>query len=91
MEKEKTFQNLLVLKQEQEKLKGILGDKYEKAIIPFVEVIQLVMKSKAVNEFEALLILKNESELYQRKSAPAFFSAALMEITEANSFNQFKK
>lgn len=91
MENQKTFKNLLLLKKNQEYLKGVFGLDYEDAIKPFLTAIQFVMQSKGVNEFEALKSIKEESSLYQKPNAENMFAAALMEITEETRFSEFVK
>jgi hypothetical protein len=49
------------------------------------------MKGNNKNEFEALKIIKEKSEIYKNEHAPIFFAAALIEITEAKNFNDFKE
>jgi hypothetical protein len=86
----KTFQNLSVLKEAQESVKKDLGDKYETLVMPYVQIIQMVMNARQINEFEALKKIKEELSIYKKVDAPLFFSAALIEITEGKHFVGFK-
>jgi hypothetical protein len=86
-----TFQNLSVLKEAQESVKKDLGDKYETLVMPYVQIIQMVMNARQINEFEALKKIKEELPIYKKVDAPLFFSAALIEITEGKHFVGFKE
>jgi hypothetical protein len=86
-----TFQNLSKLKAVQKAVKENLGEKYTDAIQPFVDIISKVMEGNNVNEFEALKLIKEQTSIYKKERAPMFFSAALIEITEAKNFKDFKE
>ena len=86
-----TFKNLLKLKEVQKSLKDILGKDYQERIQPFVDIITKVMEANNKNEFESLKLIKEHTSLYKKEHAPMFFSAALVEITEAKNFADFKE
>lgn len=88
--KQKTFSALSVLKATQENVKAELGEKYPELVAPYVEIIEMVMKANSINEFEALKKIKDTLPIYKKVDAPLFFSAALIEITEAKHFQGFK-
>ena len=89
--KETTFKTLSVLKAAQESVKSELGDKYEAMVQPFIDIIKAVMNANSINEFEALKMIKEKTEIYKKVDAPLFFSAALIEITEAKHFVGFRE
>lgn len=70
---EKTFQNLVALKNVQKKVLVALGNDYKETIQPFVDIIAMTMKGNNTNEFEALKIIKEKSSLYKNEFAPMFF------------------
>lgn len=88
--KQTTFRNISVLKEAQQSVKAELGDKYEELVAPYVKIIEMVMKANSINEFEALKKIKEELAIYKKVDAPLFFSAALIEITEAKHFAGFR-
>ena len=89
--KQTTFKNLSVLKEAQQTVKAELGDKYEELVAPYIQIIEMVMKANSINEFKALNMIKEETEIYKKVDAPLFFSAALIEITEGKHFVGFKE
>ena len=89
--KQKTFSALSVLKATQENVKAKLGDKYPELVAPYVQIIEMVMKANAINEFEAMKKIKDNTEIYKKVDAPLFFSAALSEITLGKHFVGFKE
>ncbi len=89
--KQTTFKNLSVLKEAQQTVKAELGAKYETIVEPFIVIIKAVMKANSINEFEALKMIKEKTEIYKKADAPLLFSAALIEITEAKHFVGFKE
>lgn len=89
--KQTTFKSLSVLKKAQQSVKSELGDKYEKLVAPYIQIIEMVIKSNSINEFEALKKIKEELTIYKKVDAPLFFSAALIEITEAKHFVGFRE
>ena len=91
MEKSNTFKNLSVLKAAQESIKTELGDKYEELVSPYMKIIEMVMQSNSINEFEALKMIKEQLPIYKKPDAPLFFSAALIEITEGKHFVRFSE
>lgn len=86
-----TFQNLSKLKEVQLLLKKELALQYNAKVTPFIAIITTVMKAKNCKEFEAVKYIKENLIIYKQPKAPLFFSAALMEITEANNFSELKK
>lgn len=89
--KQTTFKNLSVLKEAQQSVKAELGDKYETIVTPYIQIIEMVMKANSINEFEALKMIKEKTEIYKKVDAPLFFSAALIEITEGKHFAGFRE
>jgi len=89
--KQTTFKNLSVIKEAQKTVKAELGAKYEEIISPYVKIIEMVMKANSINEFEALKMIKEKTEIYKKADAPLLFSAALIEITEGKHFVGFKE
>lgn len=89
--KQTTFKSLSVLKEAQQSVKAELGDKYEELVAPYVQIIEMVMKANAINEFEAVKMIKEKLPIYKKPDAPMFFSAAMVEITEAKHFAGFKE
>ena len=85
-----TFKNLSQLKAVQKEVKTALGVEYANTIQPFVDIITKVMQANTINEFEALELIKDETEIYKKAHAPMFFSAALIEITEAKNFSKLE-
>lgn len=85
-----TFKDLSLLKKAQEDVKTQLGNKYEKTVAPFIDIIQMVMKANNFNEFAAMKKIKEELPLYKKPDSPFLFSAALIEITEEKHFQKFK-
>lgn len=90
MEKNKTFSNLSLLKNEQLSVKEQLGEKYEPTIKPFYDIIQMVMKANDENEFQAMKRIKDTLPIYKKADAPLLFTAALIEITEGKHFVGFE-
>jgi hypothetical protein len=88
--KQKTFENLSILKKEQLSVKQQLGEKYEATIKPFFDIIQMVMKNNEENEFQAMKRIKENLPIYKKADAPLLFTAALIEITEAKHFQGFE-
>ena len=88
--KQTTFKSLQELKEVQESVKNQLGEKYEEVITPYVQIIQMTMKANNENEFQAMKRIKEKLDLYKKLDAPLLFSAALIEITEAKHFQDFK-
>ncbi|WP_341221048.1 hypothetical protein [Polaribacter atrinae] len=86
-----TFQNLSKLKTVQKAVKEALGSDYQETIQPFVDIIFMTMRGKKINEFEALKIIKKETEIYKTEHGPMCFSAAVIEITEAKNFADLKE
>ena len=85
-----TFQNLAVLKKAQADVKIKLGNKYDEVVSPYVEIIQMVMKSNDIDAFKAILRIKETLPLYKRADAPFLFSAAIIDIIEAKHFQGFE-
>lgn len=86
----KTFKNLSVLKKVHDDVKDQLGTNYNEIITPYFQIIQMTMKANNENEFEALKRIKENLEIFKKPDAPMFFSAALIDITEAKHFQKFK-
>jgi hypothetical protein len=89
--KQTTFKNLSVLKEAQQSVKSELGDKYETIVANYIQIIEMVMKANSINEFEALKMIKEKTELYKKVDAPLFFASALIEITEGKHFTGFRE
>ncbi|WP_271407304.1 hypothetical protein [Tenacibaculum soleae] len=85
------FKNLAALKTVQKEAKEILGAEYSNTIQPFVDILTKVMEANSINEFEALKLIKDETEIYKKEHAPMFFSAALIEITEVKNFSGLER
>jgi hypothetical protein len=91
MEKSQTtFKSFSVLKEAKQSVKSQLGDKYPDIVAPYIQIIEMVMKANSINEFEAVKIIKEKLPIYKKVDAPLFFSAAMVEITEAKHFQGFK-
>lgn len=86
-----TFRNLAVLEQTRQEVKGYLLEDYNKRIEPFIEIINKVATANNINEFEALKLIKDNLEIYNKPGAAAFFSAALMDIVEEKRFADLPK
>lgn len=82
----KPFQSLQTLEVARQEVKISLGKKYAETIQPLIELIQTIMKARGLDKFEAMKFIKDELPIYKQKNAPAFFSAALMEMVERDHF-----
>lgn len=91
MEENNTFKNLQLLEATRTAVQNELGLDYENKVIPFVNIIQIVMKANDIDHFSAMSKIKNEVALYKEKKATLLFSAALMELVENKYFNGFEK
>lgn len=78
----KTFQNLEILQRTREELMKKLKGEYSQKLIPFLQIIDKVMKAQGLNHFEAVKFIKENLSIYQTPGAEIFFAAALMEIVE---------
>ena len=85
-----TFQNLQTLQRAREELMKKLKADYAKQIVPFIQVIDKVMKAKGLNHFEAVKFIKENLSIYQTPGAEIFFAAALMEIVEERDLKELK-
>lgn len=85
-----TFKNLQVLEESRQTLKLQLKEKYNERIIPFIKIIQSVMKNNNLDQFESMIIIKDELDIYKTALAPLFFSAAIMEIVDDKFFIGFE-
>ena len=86
-----TFQNLSKLKTVQKAVKETLGSDYKDTIQPFVDINAMTMRGNNKNEFEALKMIKEKTEIYKTEHGPMCFSAAVIEITEAKNFANLKE
>ncbi len=86
-----TIQNLQILQAAREDLMKKLKTEYTDKVIPFIQIINKVMKARELNEFEAVSFIKDNLSIYNEKGAPLFFSAALMEIVEEKNFKELRK
>lgn len=81
-----TFKNLQSLETTRNAVKAELGQQYEEKLMPFVKLIQIVMKSNNTDHFTAMLMIKDTLDLYKQENAPFMFSAAVMELVENKHF-----
>lgn len=86
-----TFQNLQILKQAQTDSKILLGEKYESTVVPFIKILQTVMKANDKDVFECMVMIKETIDLYKQEGAPLLFSSAVIEIVEETYFEGFAK
>lgn len=86
-----TLKNLQYLKLIKDEVVDQLGKQYDEAVVPYINIISMVMKANAINEFEALKLIKETLSIYNQKNAPELFAAALIEIVEAKYFEGFEK
>jgi hypothetical protein len=86
-----TFRNLQILETARNTVKAELGNEYEKKVMPFIKLIQMVMKANEVDHFTAMLKIKTETSLYNSENAALLFSAGLMELVENEHFAGFQE
>lgn len=87
MTQQETFKNLLVLKQVQETVKGMLQSKYEETIAPYINIIKKVMESNGFESpFEALKHIKDNTDLLRLGNNGNFLTAAVVDMIEEKHF-----
>lgn len=92
MTQQETFKNLLVLKQVQETVKGMLSTKYEETIAPYIEIIKKVMNSNGFESpFEALKHIKDNTDLMRFGNNGNFLISAVVDMTEEKHFSEIDK
>lgn len=86
-----TFRDLQVLQAARETVQEKLNGAYIEKVQPFVNIILMIMKAKSLDKFSAMKVIKDELPIYNQENGPLFFSAALMELVEADDFKDFKR